>query len=178
MIEKQKDYTVSLTFGVIGCFSEEEAKQQFLEVVERKDYTEFAWGIREHKSIVPEVELETKSHCKNCGIESLKGSVECSSKILCALRCYKKAVEEKLSETYKDSPNAYPSIEITEGKVNWKLIMSTYGSRSVHSFVNRATGDILKAASWNAPAKHPRGNILNADFGRSALTDYGVKYLK
>lgn len=121
------------------------------------------------------------TNCKNCGLE-LNPTYTildvCHQKMLCAFRCYIKAVEETLAETYKDNPTSSPKVDFTEGRVNWKIISTVYGSRSVHSFVNRATGDVLKAASWNAPAKHARGNILNADFGRSALSDYGIKYLR
>lgn len=37
-----------------------------------------------------------------------------------------------------------------------------YG-RSVHAFVDLATGDLYKPAGWKAPAKHVRGNIATAD---------------
>lgn len=35
------------------------------------------------------------------------------------------------------------------------------GSRSVHAFVDKVTGDVFKPASWAAPAKIARFNILN-----------------
>ena len=47
------------------------------------------------------------------------------------------------------------------------------GSRSVHSFVERATGNVLKAAGWKAPAKHSRGNIWAPDTGRGAIDSTG-----
>jgi hypothetical protein len=47
----------------------------------------------------------------------------------------------------------------------------------VHSFVDKSNGDVLKAASWKAPAKHARGNIYAADFGKSAISAYGANYL-
>tara|TARA_B110000238_G_scaffold143741_1_gene155038 strand:- start:590 stop:733 length:144 start_codon:yes stop_codon:yes gene_type:complete len=36
-------------------------------------------------------------------------------------------------------------------------------------------GDLLKPASWSAPAKHARGNILN---GSASYDSYGPNYLK
>ena len=36
-------------------------------------------------------------------------------------------------------------------------------------------GDLLKPASWNAPAKHSRGNIFK---GTDEWEYYGPKYLK
>ena len=48
----------------------------------------------------------------------------------------------------------------------------------VHSFVEVATGNVLKAAGWKAPAKHARGNIWDDDGGASALVvTGGVRYL-
>lgn len=47
----------------------------------------------------------------------------------------------------------------------------------VHCFVDLSNGDILKAATWSAPAKHARGNIFASDCGRSAITQYGAVYL-
>jgi len=39
----------------------------------------------------------------------------------------------------------------------------------------QVVGDLLKPASWRAPAKHSRGNILN---GTAAYGPYGPTYLK
>lgn len=68
--------------------------------------------------------------------------------------------------------------EIKEGKKYFKIIKNNRvgTSRSVHSFVNKENGDILKAASWNAPAKHKRGNIFTNN-GEDSLSCYQVKYL-
>jgi len=38
-------------------------------------------------------------------------------------------------------------------------------------------GDIHKAASYKAPAKHARGNIFNPNF-KNCLTPYGIVYLQ
>jgi hypothetical protein len=46
---------------------------------------------------------------------------------------------------------------------------------SVFCFVDLANGNILKAASWKTPAKHPRGNIAN---GSADVTPYGAQYLR
>lgn len=48
----------------------------------------------------------------------------------------------------------------------------------VHSFVDYATGDVLKASSWVAPAKHARGNIYDAHNGLKTMGPYGPAYLK
>jgi hypothetical protein len=36
----------------------------------------------------------------------------------------------------------------------------TLRSKSVHCFIDNATGDVYKAAGWKAPAKGARGNIV------------------
>ena len=35
------------------------------------------------------------------------------------------------------------------------------GSRSVHAFVDKKTGEVYKPASFKAPAKHVRYNLLS-----------------
>ena len=49
---------------------------------------------------------------------------------------------------------------IESGRKYHKIIMETgAGSRSVHAFVDKKTGDLYKAASFKAPAKHVRFNL-------------------
>jgi hypothetical protein len=60
--------------------------------------------------------------------------------------------------------------ELKEGKCDYdftfesgrkyhKIIMSAYGSRSVHAFVDKKTGEVYKSASWKAPAKGVRYDL-------------------
>lgn len=52
-----------------------------------------------------------------------------------------------------------------------------YGA-CVHCFVEISTGNILKAATWSAPAKHARGNISDPNMGiGTAVGVYGAAYL-
>jgi hypothetical protein len=49
-------------------------------------------------------------------------------------------------------------------------------NRSVYCFVDKTNGNVLKAASWKAPAKHARGNIYTTwNYG---VNEYGANYLK
>ena len=50
-------------------------------------------------------------------------------------------------------------------------------AKSVYCFVDMNNGDILKAATWRAPAKHARGNVLRPDRMQS-VTAYGANYLR
>ena len=46
------------------------------------------------------------------------------------------------------------------GRKYHKIMMSANGSRSVHAFVDRKTGEVYKPASIKAPAKGVRFNLL------------------
>jgi len=48
---------------------------------------------------------------------------------------------------------------------------------SIHCFVDKNNGDILKAATWRAPAKHARGNIFNENCLKN-VNGYGAAYLR
>lgn len=60
-------------------------------------------------------------------------------------------------EFSKNNP-VYISFE--EGKKYIRVVRSLASQRSCHSFIEIATGDVWKAASWKVPAKNkPRGNV-------------------
>jgi hypothetical protein len=61
-------------------------------------------------------------------------------------------------------------ISFDRGRKFLKVVKTSWGSPSVHSFIciqehdQWKYGDILKAASWAQPAKNfARGNVLNTD---------------
>jgi hypothetical protein len=71
-----------------------------------------------------------------------------------------------------------PTIEVEEGSKFWKIVKAD-SQRCVHSFVSKANGDIYKAATWRAPAKHVRGNIFDANYSYGkGITLYGGAYLR
>ncbi len=47
----------------------------------------------------------------------------------------------------------------------------------VYGFVDRTNGDILMSATWRAPAKHARGNVLDEKTWNCA-GPYGIAYLR
>ena len=60
-----------------------------------------------------------------------------------------------------DAPEGY-SYAIDGGRKYHKVWMSTEsGNRSIHAFVDKKTGDVLKPASTKAPAKGVRFNLLD-----------------
>jgi len=78
-----------------------------------------------------------------------------------------------------DAPDEYDYI-IESGRKYHKIVMiDCGGSRSVHAFVNRKTGEVYKSASWKGPAKGVRYDLRiieqrewllqNADWASSYL---------
>jgi len=51
-------------------------------------------------------------------------------------------------------------VTVTWGTKFYKVVYEGQYQNSVHSFVDRKTGDLYKAAGWAAPAKGVRGNIV------------------
>lgn len=71
---------------------------------------------------------------------------------------------------------------VVKGSKYYKIVKQVPNdphSRSAFGFVDATTGDIYKAASWSAPAKHARGNV--ADWEKSmtkAAGMYFISYLR
>lgn len=51
-------------------------------------------------------------------------------------------------------------------------------SSSAWAFIDRTNGDVLKPASWKAPAKGARGNIFDESNGLKTMGPYGPAYLR
>ena len=75
--------------------------------------------------------------------------------------------------------------EIREGKRYYKIVQvefddfqnrNEYRDRSVHSFVDKNTGNVYKAASWKAPAKHVRFSFQKPEDIRFLLTPINVDW--
>jgi hypothetical protein len=70
-----------------------------------------------------------------------------------------------------------PTLKRMDGFKYVRIVREGANERSAYCFIDIATGDVLKAASWMAPAKGARANIFDVDFGLSGLTPYGARYL-
>ena len=68
---------------------------------------------------------------------------------------------------------------IEEGRKYLKIIMDANGSKSVHAFIDKKTGEVYKPASWKAPAKHVRYNLLMIESREECLSkaDWSGGYL-
>ena len=75
--------------------------------------------------------------------------------------------------------------EIREGKKYYKIVQvefdtfqgrNEYRDSSVHSFVDKNTGDVYKPASWKAPAKHVRFTFQKPEDIRFLLNPINVDW--
>lgn len=64
------------------------------------------------------------------------------------------------------------------GKRYIRIVNHGPGTHSAWAFVDVTNGDILKSASWKAPAKHARGNLYDAQKGLGSIGPYGPAYLR
>ena len=93
-------------------------------------------------------------------------------------------LQEMTAEHYATQfPSLKPNeVRVDAGRVYWKIVKHTPGDEygnSVHCFVRKADGAILKAASWKAPAlNQPRGFVTDSDHGLHCANVYGVTYLR
>jgi hypothetical protein len=79
----------------------------------------------------------------------------------------------------KEFPGQSKSLSFTQGPKRIKIVATNEsGHQSVWAFIDKATGDVLKPASWKAPAKGARGNIFDKDKGLKRVGPYGPEYNK
>jgi hypothetical protein len=70
------------------------------------------------------------------------------------------------------------NVYVEFGRRYAKIVKHWSGQTTVWGFVEMATGDILKAASWRGPAKHARGSLHNPDMDIAKMRWTGPPYLK
>lgn len=98
-----------------------------------------------------------------------------------ALTAYFDAMRKDYGQTSRDV-NRYNIYADKPGQKFLRIINNSWGQRSSHSFIvikahktssglDLKVGDILKCASWKAPALNfIRGNILEPNYGNCAWT--------
>jgi len=91
---------------------------------------------------------------------------------------------DTLQDKFYKQYNSPVSYEVKRGVKYYKIIhICSPGTRnegrSVHAFVARQTGTIYKPASWQAPAKHARYQLLDEQSFASCLDncDWAGSYL-
>lgn len=80
---------------------------------------------------------------------------------------------------FADMPDQRPTFGLSKPGHNYVRIIAKPDTchASAWGFVELATGDIFKAAGWSKPAKHARGNIADAEYGRNYVWT-GPRYLR
>ena len=73
---------------------------------------------------------------------------------------------------------ARETLSIDPGHRYYKIVKVAHGQRSVYAFIDSTNGDVLKPATWRAPAKHARGNLFDEKQGMGWMGPYGPAYLR
>ena len=68
-----------------------------------------------------------------------------------------------LQDFYKKGSTQDYKFFIESGGKYHKIVMDANGSKSVHAFVDKKTGEVYKPASFKAPAKIVRYNLLSIE---------------
>lgn len=88
-----------------------------------------------------------------------------------------KVTQEIKDDSYFTDHPAGPELSITVkfGRKYAKLLSNNGGS--AWGFVDIETGNLFKPAGWATPAKHARGNIETAQYGRNYVWT-GPNYIR
>ena len=91
--------------------------------------------------------------------QDARNTIELNIRKYCLMLC-----DALLLDIERQHPNSGYKFYIESGRKYHKLIMETGGgSRSVHAFVDKKTGEVYKPASFKAPAKIVRYNLLRIE---------------
>lgn len=92
-----------------------------------------------------------------------------------------KAAQDKVNERYASyAPRQSAALSAEDGPKYTRIVITgNHGGRSAFCFIEKSTGNVLKASGWKTPEKRsPRSNIHNSDFGASGITGYGAVCLR
>ena len=93
--------------------------------------------------------------------ESFKAQQDARNTIQLNVRKWTLMLCDALLDNFKSRNNSSSDYKfyIESGRKYHKIIMDANGSRSVHAFVDRKTGEVYKSASWKSPAKGVRYDL-------------------
>ena len=90
------------------------------------------------------------------------------------VRLAQAVVDRHMTENFPSLPREVLTVQ--KGRRYAKVIRNGSSQRYAFCFVDLTNGDVLKAASWKAPAMHARGNIFSAN-PVEGITPFGAAYL-
>lgn len=94
------------------------------------------------------------------------------------LKEYTNQIDQSLQKSWTFLPDEKrPRVEVDEGRKYYKVVIQHEHQRTVHSFVEKVSLDVYKAASWNAPAKGVRYNLIRDMETLKNVVDWAGGYL-
>ena len=98
-------------------------------------------------------DMTTATFSEFCATADARNTIELNIRKYCLMLC------DALLDNFKSRSSGDYKFYIESGRKYHKLIMDANGSRSVHAFVDRKTGEVYKSASWKSPAKGVRYDL-------------------
>jgi hypothetical protein len=81
--------------------------------------------------------------------------------VIDALEKYTDQIQAVINKAAEPFPDHAGKVAVTWGTKFYKVIVEGKYQRSVHSFVDRKTGQLYKPAGWAAPSKTTNYNIVD-----------------
>ncbi|AMO43086.1 hypothetical protein R1080702_077 [Cyanophage S-RIM32] len=107
-------------------------------------------------------DMTTATFTEFCATADARNTIELNIRKYTLMLC--DALEQNFKDRNHGKVGGYDApvykFVIESGRKYHKIIMDANGSRSVHAFVDKKTGEVFKPASFKAPAKHVRFNLL------------------
>ena len=97
----------------------------------------------------------TSTFADYCATQDARNTIQLNVRKWTLMLC------DALLDNFKSRNNSSSDYKfyIEEGRKYHKIIMDANGSRSVHAFVDKKTGEVYKSASWKSPAKGVRYDL-------------------
>ena len=103
--------------------------------------------------------MTTQSFAEYTAQKDARNTIELNVRKYCLMLC-----DALLMDFQRRGHTLAYKFYIESGRKYHKVIMECEdGARSVHAFVDKKTGDVYKPASFKAPAKHVRYNVLRIE---------------
>jgi len=107
-------------------------------------------------------DMTTATFSEFCATADARNTIELNIRKYTLMLC--DALEQNFKDRNHGKVGGYDApvykFVIETGRKYHKIIMDANGSRSVHAFVDKKTGEVYKSASFKAPAKGVRFNLL------------------